>query len=132
MATVFPAKASAPEGDTVVQKLPNDLELARELIQRKEYAAARRVLLPLSVTNETAQQWLKRLDQIDPPPRNGSANGAMGAISLIAVGLAFLLSIIAVIQWTSRPQNMPLAAVLAVAAFALLLVGYVMRRSRKR
>jgi hypothetical protein len=115
----------------------NDLDLARSLIQRGEYDAARRVLLPLASTSALAADWLHKLDQRFPQqtyaqPESPSTldtltRFSLGCISLLAfVGAAGAFCYTALL-WQRNWEGAALVA--GVGAF-LLLVAYLSRRFR--
>lgn len=91
----------------------NKLQTARELIQEKEFSAARAVLETIAY-DETAENWLQRL----PPEEKKPQGRRWLPIATLAVGMACgLITGLGIGASTPRqPSTAPLAAVATTAA----------------
>lgn len=58
------------------------LNRARQFIEKGKYAKARRILIPLALTNNTAREMLKALDEAAPPTLKSAR--PFGILSTIA------------------------------------------------
>lgn len=102
----------------------DDMTLAGELIRRKEYDTARRVLLPIAGTNPTAAAWLDRLDQLSPPapPSKPVTRIVMGAVSLVTFVLA--LAAIALAYSAIQTSDFNEAVFFGIGGIVLLITTY--------
>ena len=64
------------------------LQAARELIQEREFGAARAVLETMPY-DETAQEWLSKLDKV--APRTTWARVLLGLLAVIALGVCVVV-----------------------------------------
>jgi hypothetical protein len=71
------------------------MQAAKELIQQKRYAEARTILK--TVNHPTAENWLKKLDQLDPPAQRSR-------LPMILVGLVGLVALIAIVALVIIPR----------------------------
>lgn len=81
----------------------SQLEVARNLIRRKDYSAARKLLL--TIDHPTAQKWLDRLDEVAPLPATHGNRVLIAAIAVLVVLLLGLISLAFVYRHPSSGQS---------------------------